>query len=875
MRNAFDKDVYREIRNTAGRFMGIFAIVALGVSFYCGIGATGYDMKVTGDSYFIEQNLMDIRVVSSYGLNKKDIEAIGGVSGIREISPAYNIDAQVLANGNATILKVHGIDFTVDENKRINNPLLREGRMPTKSSEAVVESNFLRLTGYEIGDTIRLESGKKRDIRNSLKTDLFTIVGIVRSPYYISHERGNGSIGSGEIDCYIIIPQENFTDELYSEAFITVAGANEVLSSGKQYEEMVDKVIKDIEAVGELRTNERFKQATVMSYAKLNEAEKELRNNLNNAYAQYGESNEITESLESALAETEKSRQKLDDLDEPKWYVLDRDSNAGYAGFSGDADKIEAIGNVFPLIFFLVAALVSLTTMTRLVEERRTEIGTLKSLGYDNFKIMSKYIIYAVAPTLLGGLLGGYAGMQLFPTVIINAYNTMYTMPVPITPVSFPYWAKGISIAVACTTIAAVFACLNELRATPANLMRPKSPKSGKRTVIERIKPLWASLSFTQKVTVRNILRYKKRFFMTVIGIAGCTALLMTGFGLRDSISDIVGKQFGDIYNYNMTVNFSDGAKNSNVSNVMKTLNASSAVDRSLIVRQKSMDAGIDEKADTAVTLVVPDDTQRFGDFIELRDKTTHEPIEISDGGVVVTTKLAKNFNLKKGDFIYIKDGDDKIAKTRVTDITEHYFLHSVYMSASTYKALFDEDVEYNAIFSVLANDDESEHNKLANSILDKKAVTSVFFNRTTVNTFNNVIKSLNFVVFVLIVSAGALAFVVLLNLTNININERIRELATIEVLGFYDREVSDYVFRENFALTAIGIALGFVLGVMLHSYIMTTVETDNMMFGNQIKAPSYLYSMLLTAFFAWCVNMFLSGKLKKINMVEALKSME
>jgi putative ABC transport system permease protein len=562
-------------------------------------------------------------------------------------------------------------------------------------------------------------------------------------------------------------------------------------------------------------------------------------------------------------------------MDEPEWYVLDRETNMGYSSFGEDADKIDAIGKVFPLIFFLVASLVSLTTMTRLVEERRIEIGTLKSLGYGNLKIMSKYVIYALAPTLTGGLIGGYVGMKLYPSLIIDAYKMFYVTPKAQTPLDYGYWALGIIIAVACTVGASLFSCSNELRETPSELMRPKAPKTGRRTFLEYLSVIWNFFTFIQKVTIRNIVRYKKRFWMTVVGIAGCTALLMTGFGIRDSISEIMGIQYTDIYRYDMATTFADSVKQNDVKKVRDDIAKSPYAKSNMRVRSKMLDAGVEGIKTIPATLIVPEDTQNMGDFISLRDRVTKAGVPVEKNSVVVTEKMAKLLKLDIGDSFFIKDGDDMRAEVACGGITEHYLQHYIYMDKDLYSELFKETPEYNSIFTILKNPGSDEKIELAREVLEKKSVNSVWFTSTMIESFTSVVDGLNFVVFVLIFSAGALALVVLLNLTSINISERIRELATIEVLGFYDSETSAYVYRENAVLTAFGAIAGIGLGLALHLYIILTAETEVMMFGRQIKPISYVYSVLLTVLFSVLVNMLTARRLRKINMVEALKSIE
>ena len=1012
----------REILNTLGRFLGIFAIVALGVSFYAGLGATGPDMKLTGDTYFQAQNLMDIRVVGTYGLTDADVTAMRQMEGVRQVFPSYSADAQFETADDAIVLKLHGLDtaaMVYDKDGLlvpldwVNKPLLMSGRYPERAGEILVEGGFLWRTGLAVGDTITLESGKNRDLLDTLTTKAFTITGTARTPVYMAHERGNGSIGSGAVDAFAYIACETFRAEVYSEAFVTLADTEGVSSFTAAYEEALDAALERLEALGEVQSEARLRELTEDAYAAIHEARAELEEQERSAAEQFAEAEEelaaARQTLESGRAEAAQGRRslaaqsaeltsaetqlregiraaeedlaaleaqmqapvlmpesvidtaanapidagmdmyaalerqmdslrqelaaveagktqlltaqaqidagereadaaeellaeqsaeletkraetaaqiadareeldaqqkKLDELAAPVWYVLDRGVNPGYTSFAEDTDKVQAIGRVFPLIFFIVAALVSLTTMTRLVEERRTEIGTLKSLGYGNLRIASKYLIYAIAPTLLGGIFGGIVGMKLFPWLIIDAYGMLYTLPAPITPIHYGYWAVSMGMAVACTVLAALFACLNELRAVPSQLMRPKAPKTGKRIFLERIPAVWRMLSFTYKVTVRNLTRYKKRFLMTVIGISGCTALLVTGFGLRDSVSDIIGLQYSAINQYNLMVAFRDGAESSDVTNAMERLAAHESITGMMRVRQKSVDAGAGLSETRAAYLVVPESAAALSQFVTLRDRRTHEPYVMEENGVVITEKLAKETGLSVGDAIVLSM-DGRVVSVPVTAITEHYFLHYIYMPPSLYAEVFGEAAVHNMVFARTADESKAAQTEIAALVLSESGVSAIHFSKVTQDTFTNIISNLNFVIVVLIVSAGALAFVVLLNLTNINISERIRELATIAVLGFTDREISAYVFRENAILTVFGTGAGLVLGVFLHGYVIQTVETDMFMFGMQVQPMSFVYSLLLTFLFSLTVNVLTGGRLKRIDMVEALKSVE
>ena len=512
--------------------------------------------------------------------------------------------------------------------------------------------------------------------------------------------------------------------------------------------------------------------------------------------------------------------------------------------------------------------------MTRMVDEQRGNIGTLKALGYSKLSISSKYIVYAAVASTLGALVGLAIGVVLFPTVIFYAWGIMYTVPKVKLLLDLPLSIISILVAVSVTTLAAVLACYKELIETPSLLMRPKAPKEGKRIFLERISFIWKRMNFTEKVTARNIFRYKKRFFMTVIGISGCTALLLAGFGIKDSISTIASKQFGEIIKYDSQVSIDKDSTLTEKEDLFdKYKNDSRVEDISEMSTFNSK--AIDDGEDKSVKLIVPKNISEFKDFISLRERSSQKEIQLDNSGVVITEKLSKSLGVKKGDKITIENEDGDRKEVEVSAISEMYVDHYVFMSPEYYKSTFGVTNEINALALKLNDTSTKVEEVLGTELMDNDIVKSVSFYSGLVNNFDNMISSLNIVVIVLIVSAGALAFVVLYNLTNVNVSERLREIATIKVLGFYDNEVSAYVYRENLVLTAIGSIVGLALGTILHRFIMITVEFDAMMFGRNINILSYLIAVVITMGFAILVNLVMYKKLKKIPMVESLKSVE
>ena len=569
------------------------------------------------------------------------------------------------------------------------------------------------------------------------------------------------------------------------------------------------------------------------------------------------------------------AEEELADMELPEWYVLDRDYIASYVDYGQNAERIGAIGRVFPVLFFLVAALVCLTTMTRMVEEERTQIGTLKALGYSRGNIAAKYILYALISSLLGSLLGLVAGQKFLPWVIIEAYKILYPdLPYTLTPLNLQYSVMATAAAVLCTTLAAWAACYKELFEVPAELMRPAAPKAGKRVFLERITFIWKRLNFSRKASVRNLIRYKKRFFMTIFGIGGCTALLLLGFGLKDSVSYLGVGQFENIFVYDASISIDTEAEEEKKAELMDTVASDDRVTDGTEMLETAVDVERDGVQKSAY-LIVPQDESVLDQYIRLQNRETGEPYELTDDGIVISEKLAALLNVSEGDTVTLSGDDTEHVEAVVTHITENYFMHYVYMDQELYEELYDKEPEWNMLFVNLAQTDEAFENQVQEDYMELDAVLGVTFISGTAETVEDMLDTMNVVILVLVVSAGMLAFIVLYNLNNINISERKRELATLKVLGFFDREVSSYVNRENIMLTVIGTAVGLIMGTALHRYVMTTVETDTLMFGRTIELHSFVYSILLTLVFSIIVNGMQYFKLRKIDMVESLKSVE
>lgn len=509
-----------------------------------------------------------------------------------------------------------------------------------------------------------------------------------------------------------------------------------------------------------------------------------------------------------------------------------------------------------------------------MVEEERTQIGILKALGYSKKSIAGKYLLYALLATLGGSLFGALVGLKVLPTVIITAYKILYhNIPEVITPFNTYYAALATILAVFCVGLATFLSCFKELSAKPAQLMRPAAPKNGKRVILERFPRIWGKLNFTWKATIRNLLRYKKRFFMTIFGIGGCMALLLVGFGIKDSIFVIYTRQFDEIMLYDASVSYDRKAGEEQVTALATTLSDSASVTASMSVRESMVEISHNGKEES-ISMIVPEATGKIEDYIVFRDRNRHTAHSLNDDGIILTEQIAKRLGVKVGDYINIKEGKRQ-AEVSISAITENYMRHYVYMSPALYKNLFGVASQNNEYLILMPGVNESQEQQIGNALLKLPATTGIFYVSYFRNLLDNILVSLNIVVWVLIISAGALAFVVLYNLNNININERRRELATIKVLGFYNNELAAYVYRENIILTLIGSLVGIIFGIVLHRYVITTVEIDLVMFGRNIDFSSFLYSIFLTFLFSAFVNFVMFFKLKKIDMVESLKSVE
>lgn len=902
MRKAVFKDFIRNIKGSLGRFFAIMAIVAIGVAFFAGVTASSGDMKHSSDSYYDEYNMNDIRILSSIGFTSQDIEAVSKVSGVKAVYKTNTQDVLVDYDGRENVAHISGIPVgkASDDDSYINQLRIKEGRLPQNDKECVVKYEDTRKS-MQVGDVISFKSGTEDDINDTFKDTEYTVVGIVYTPCYVSYDLGSSGIGNGHINYCIYVGDDEFKNNYYTECYAVIDGAKDMDTYSDEYKKLIDKYADDIKAISKERLDIR-KQTVIDEYTRakadkkeelLETIKKNVEDSITEQYQAYYPGMDVSSMIapyvktayEKAVAQFDfdavnaeydkKMNETLADSDSWEWYVLTRESSYSFRDYESSANRMKAIATVFPLFFIIVAGLVCLTTMTRMVEEERGLIGTYKALGYGKATIALKYVIYAFLASLTGAVIGCAAGLRLFPYIIYESWNIIYQMP------AIKYASHTILSVVAVaslilvTLIATLYSCYNELSEVPSALMRPKAPKNGKKILLEHTF-IWKHLSFTKKVTMRNIFLYKKRFFMTVIGIAGCGALITAGFGIKDSVQSIIDNQYGQIIHYDNILVFNKNADSDARNNLSDKISSDEYYKSSLMDYAYTAEVKIPGSADDYSTeITVVNDTSAYMDYVTFRTRRSKKTIGLDDSGVIISEKLAKDLNVKEGDNVLIHDEDNKQATVKVSGVMEMYINNYIFMTSEYYSQVFGYTPDNNRILGILTSDGDDIQSVIGDRYLTDNNVKSLTFVKANITRFENMIQSLDLVTWVLIISAGMLAFVVLYNLTNVNISERIREIATIKVLGFYDREVGEYVYRENIILTLIGGVFGLLLGMALHAYIMTTIELDGVMFGTKINISSFLISYGITILFSLLINIFMYPSLKKIPMVESLKSVE
>ena len=898
------KNIFRGIRGSLNRFLSILFIVALGSGFMAGLAATSPDMYATADRYMDEYNWYDLDIKSTLGFSNDDLLAIRDENGIVYAQGARVVDTVLKASDDeAYTSRVFGI-LDKNGNTVINRARLKEGRMPENDDECVIQpvSGRYFAGNLKIGDELSVSA-------DGARSDRLKIVGFVESPMCISLISEPSSVGTGKITLDIYVHTDFFEYDYFTDVFVMLEGAKALDTFGDEYRCLSSDHTESLKqlAGGRLAIRETELKNGIETQIEQLEA---VRNALNEAGAAGSALSKDTvtrlkenavvisaisqpdpalakllgdtqtavyDALKSTEPPDESGIKKLDDaiavlrekitaIDGGAWLVRTRDDSAGYSSYDSNVGKVAALSKIFPVFFFMVALLVALTTMTRLVEENRTQIGTLKALGFSNVEILGEYMFYSLLSSALGCILGFSVGFRLFPKAISSAYAMMFTLPEVTTSVRHDIVLWVAPVTVGSILLATLWACWSEFRACPAKLMQPKAPAAGKRIWLEHLPFIWKRLSFTHKVTCRNLFRYKKRFFMTVIGVAGCSALLVTGFGLRDSINDIVNKQFGEIYLYQMNV-LTDGEMLSD--DLVNYLDNKEVFDGWLPYSDESGKVMANGKSESA-NIEVPSDVSDFGSFISLRNRKTKEKLSLSDDGAVLTEKLCETLGVTVGDSVTLQNSDGREAEMKVIGITENYLTSFAYVAPGGYANAFGKSADFRYLLCRVGN---AATDAVSEKLLGFDNVLYVNASQSLKENFADSIKSIDGVIFVLILSAGLLCMVVLYNLTNVNICERRKELATIRVLGFHPGEVSRYIFRETDALSFIGSAAGLFAGIWLHSFVVRTVEVDQVMFGRSIYPLSFVFALAISLLFTFIVDLIMRKQIRSVDMVEAMKS--
>lgn len=816
MINLLFKNALMKVKKSLGRFFSLIIIIAVGISFFAGIRASSPNILNSVNTYYENNNFMDFKIVGSMGLDDDDVRALRQLDNISLAEPSYSLD--VLSEGK--VVRVHAIE------ENINNPKIIAGKLPVKDNECLADNK-----NYKIGEILTITS----DVNQQLINKEYKVVGTINSVLYLFKNYGISNIGDGKLSSYIFVPKNNFQMDYYTEIYLKSENPNNQPIYSKEYKSLIEKIEKDLIIIQENRENARY-----------------------------------TSILETAKANIEDiSVENLSQLEKPKWYIFDRTSAPGYSSLEEDTKKVTLIAQVLPVFFIAIVALMSLNTMTRMIDEERGEIGTLTSLGYSSKSILSMYLLYVFAASIIGIFGGFFLGSSLIPYIIYSTYQSSYILPKLI--ISYDLIALLLITLVTLTLmfLVTIRAGRKELKEKPANLLRPVPLKKGQTILLERVGFIWKHLSFSWKVTMRNIFRYKKRVFMTIVGIAGCTALLLTGFGIRDSISGIADLQYSSVMKYEDMLVLKN--ETTTISDELKLLLDKEQLENPTLIKQATYTVDV-KSAKIDINLVVPQDEESFEKYFVLNSILDNDIATLDDSGVVITSKLAERTGAGIGDTINITNIENESITLKVSDVAENYIMHYVYINKDYYSQVFGESASFNIVVSDHTSEDES---LLAKNLISSNVFSSIIFTTDGLNTFNLLVTSLNNVIVMIIVIASILALIVLFNLTSINISERKREIATLKVLGFYDNEVSKYIYRETIILTFISIAIGLVGGIFLHRYVIGIIEVDSTVFLKYINPLSYVWAFLITIILTIAVQIFTYFKLKKINMIESLKSVD
>lgn len=843
------KNSIKSIIKSRRRFLSILIMAFLGVGFFSGLKACGPDMKEMLDNYVDNNKMYDIKIQSTLGLTDDDLKIVRKIDNVLKVFPSKEKDSLIKINNKQEV--AHLIPY--DD---INIPHVVKGRLPKNNNECVIDKLYNKSL---LGKYITIDNKKIK------------IVGYVESPLYMSTDRGTSQLGNGTIALFIYVNKDFLESDYYTSFNILVKDAKQEVTSSKKYNKLVDNVLDDINKIKKTQEEKRYESIIDEANNKIKEALELYTNNKQELDYNYNlvssimteemkkEFEDNYKKLEEAKNKIDNEKSKLDKISKGTWYIQKRKNNTGYTSIIEAIQTIDNIANMFPIIFYMVAILISLTSMTRMIEEERIEIGTLKSLGYTNLTIMSKYLLYSFLACIIGGVLGMSLGFYLLPGIVWKLYSLFYySVPGFVCKYRLLSGIIGTLFAFICIGGATYIVANSELKEQASQLMRPKAPKNGKKILLENIPFIWKHFNFSNKVTTRNIFRYKKRSITTIIGISGCTALLVTGFGIKDSVIEIPNKQFKEIIQYDSSIILSNDSEIEKIVDKIKPL---------IYVESKGISGIIESKEkDFETNIVVFKNNTELNKVYDLRALKDKKKLTLDDEGIIITDKIAKSLNKKINDNIKINiDGINY--KFKIKGITKNYVGHYIYMNKKYYESTIGK-YKTNMLLIKGSNAKNKE-------ILKFDSVSSINRVSKMIKNASIMFDAMNYVVILLIIASALLDFVVLYNLANVNISERQREIATLKVLGFYDKEVDDYINKENIIFTIIGIILGMIFGIFIIDLIVASIEIDNLRIIRYIKPISFVYSALITITFSFIVNIIIHFILKKINMIESLKSIE
>ncbi|UNL59818.1 ABC transporter permease [Lactobacillus johnsonii] len=854
-RNTLWKDALSSLNHSWGRFIGITLLMAVSAFTFIGLKMAGPDMKNTAQTYYQEVNLADLTVSSNYGLDKNDTQTIKNQAKKATIDFGYLQDT--IINNSKTSLRV------LSESKNISTSQLISGNLPKKDNQIAI--SYLLRDKYHIGEWITLNE------HSNLKNSRFKIVGFIRpSEYTDKSNLGQTNVGTGQLSGVAIVKKIAFKAQSYSIARIRFNKTKELDPYSSTYQKFIDN--KKERLTNSLAQNSKLKKTEVDNNFK--DAQKQIKQAKKQIQLAENNGLEITkekEKLEKQQKKLNEQEQEIKQLGSISYYVNDRKNDSGYDTYQSNSEKIELITNIFPVFLFAVAALVSFSTMTRFIDEERQNIGVLRALGYSKLDTSLKFVIYSLTAALTGVFIGAIGGYWILPRIIFNAYTANLTLTNFQSGFSWKYLFLTFLISILCTTGAAVIQLFIVLRAKTSELLLPKPPKNGSRILLEKIKPFWQHLSFNYKVTLKNIFRYKVKMIMTILGIAGCTGLLMMGFGIRDSLAGIGQKQYSEIIKYDL-IAIDKNSLSSEQSTKLNQKLSSSQVNKYLPVYFENVSKKI-AGTNQDLSIIVPEKSSEISKYISLRNRSSGQKINLNSRGIVISEKLAKLLNLSIGDELSLVTTNGKKVKLPISNICEMYMGHYVLMNSNVYQKYFNKKVNSNAQLIELNN--KKQTNSFANSLMKTGAVSAINLNTNNQQIIDSLIQSMNKIIFLLIGLAALLAVVVIFTLTTTNLEERMREIATLKVLGFYNNEASLYIYRETIILSIFGILIGFLIGNWLHGFIIDNLAPLNAMFKPGILFSNYLLSALIPLVITGIMAIFVNRKIKEVNMLEALKSVD